>query len=456
MKTRHYLILSFLLILFTSLSIQATTSNEIKFFYNEDKVSLTVEKCIEIGLEYSQSFYASAMDVKIADAKYKEIKTQLLPSLKLEGSYSRLSKIPPFEVNIEIPGLPPMNFVISDTILNYYNLKLSLQQPLFTGFALENAVKAARLGSMAAQEIHAKNRSELIFNIKNAYWSLYKAMEFKKLVDENVQLIEAHLNDVQRFFDQGLAKLNDVLKIQVQLSAMKVTQVETKHGVHLARMALNNLLGLPLDKEIELASRIEVVEETLPDAASQVQKALAKRSEMKAMDFNLQAAGAAVKIARAAYFPQLYLAANYYYSNPNQRIMPIQAKFNDTWDISLGLSLNLWNWRATAHQVVQANAQLSKVQAVESQLKDMITLEVQQNYYDLLLTREKIDLSEQNVKQAEENYRITNERFKAGLTPNSELLDAEVALLQAKVSRTEAFIDYELARARFHKSTGEQ
>lgn len=456
MKFKHSLILLLLLFLFAKPAIPAVSDDEIKKFYTDDKISLTVEKCIEIGLEYSQSFYASAMDVKIAEAKYKEMRTQLLPSLKLEGSYTRLSKIPPFEVNISIPGLPPMNFVISESILNYYNLKMSLQQPLFTGLALENAVKAARLGSLAAKEIHAKDRSELIFNIKNAYWSLYKAMEFKKLIDENVQLIEAHLNDVQRFFDQGLAKLNDVLKIQVQLSSMKVTQVETKQGVHLAMMALNSLLGLPLDKEIELVSKVEVVEETLPDAASQVQKALVARSELKAMDYNRQAAAAAVKIARAAYFPQLFLVGNYYYSNPNQRVMPIQAKFKDTWDVSLGMSLNLWNWRATAYQVAQANAQLAKVRAVESQLKDMVTLEVQQNYFDLLLNKEKTAVSEQNVKQAEENYRITNERFKAGLTTNSELLDAEVALLQAKVGRTQAFIDYELSRARFHKSTGEK
>ena len=212
MKFKHSLILSLLLFFFASLAIQAVSDDEIKKFYNDEKISLTVEKCIEIGLEYSQSYYASAMDVKIAEAKYKEIKTQLLPSLKLEGSYTRLSNIPPFEVNIDIPGLPPMNFVISESILNYYNFKMSLQQPLFTGLALENAVKAARLGSLAVKEIHAKDRSELIFNIKNAYWSLYKAMEFKKLIDENVQLIEAHLNDVQRFFDQGLAKLNDVIE----------------------------------------------------------------------------------------------------------------------------------------------------------------------------------------------------------------------------------------------------
>jgi outer membrane protein TolC len=197
------------------------------------------------------------------------------------------------------------------------------------------------------------------------------------------------------------------------------------------------------------------VEETIPEAGSAVQKALIARSELKAMDYNRQAAAAAVKIARAAYFPQLFLVGNYYYANPNQRIMPVQAKFKGTWDISLGLSLNIWNWNATAHQVGQAYAQLEKVRAVESQLKDMITLEVQQNYFDLLLNKEKIGVSEQNVTQAEENYRITNERFRAGLTTNSELLDAEVALLQAKVSRTQAFIDYELARARFHKSVGQ-
>ena len=234
---------------------------------------------------------------------------------------------------------------------------------------------------------------------------------------------------------------------------MKVTQVETKQGVRLAMMALNSLLGLPLDKEIELVSKVEVVEETLPDAVSQVQKALVVRSELKAMDYNRQAAAAAVKIARAAYFPQLFLVGNYYYSNPNQRVMPIQAKFKDTWDVSLGMSLNLWNWRATAYQVAQATAQLAKVRAVESQLKDMVTLEVQQNYFDLLLNKEKIAVSEQNVKQAEENYRITNERFKAGLTTNSELLDAEVALLQAKVGRTQAFIDYGFYRARYHRSS---
>jgi outer membrane protein len=456
MKMKNYVIVLCMWILVGSVSLTAITEDELKQVHNDGKILLTVEKCVEIGLVYSKSYYSSLMDVQIADAKFKETRTKQLPSLKLTGSYTRLSNIPPFRVDFELPGLPAMHFVISDTILNSYNFQLTLQQPLFTGFAVENAVKASRLGSKAAKELYSRDRNELIYNIKNAYWSLYKAIEFKKLIDENVQLIDAHYKDIQRFFDQGLAKLNDVMKIRVQLSSMKVSQLETNQNVRLAMMSLNSLLGISLDKEIEPVSKIEAASETLGDVPAEVAKALAKRSEIKAMGYNLEAAKAAIKIARSGYFPQLALVADYYYSNPNTRIMPVEKKFKDTWDLSLGLSYDVWNWKSTAYQVAQANSQFLKAKAGESQLKDMITLEVQQNYFDLLQAKEKIDMSEESVKQAEENYRITHERFKAGLTTNSELLDAEVALLNTKVSRTEAFIDYMLAKARFHKSIGEE
>lgn len=452
MKWKYFLVVLLVVVL---QPMWAMTQDEIRSVYSSDTVALTVEQCIEIGLVYSKSLYASLMNVQAADAKARETGTKLLPSLKVEGSYTRLSKVPPFEVVIDMPPLEPMKFVIAETILNFYNLKVGLQQPLFTGFALESAVKAARQSALAARQTYYKDKNELIYNIKNAYWTLYKAQEMKKLLDENVQLIETHLADVQRFFEQGLAKNIDVLKVQVQLSNTKVGQLEAGHGVRLAMMALDSLLGLPLEKEIRLSSTVQAGK-AAPAAEEAVKRALQDRFELKAMDHTLNAATAAVKFARSGYYPQVALMGNYYYSNPNQRIQPMQTKFKDSWDISVGLTFDLWNWGATSHQVAQAKAQLNQVRAGKEQLKDGIVLEVRQNYFDLLLSREKIALSESTVKQAEENYRITSERFKAGLTNNSELLDAEVALLQAKVNHTQALIDCELAGARLSKSMGHE
>ena len=72
----------------------------------------------------------------------------------------------------------------------------------------------------------------------------------------------------------------------------------------------------------------------------------------------------------------------------------------------------------------------------------------------MLRSKESISVANDNVKQAEENYRVTDQQFKNGLTLNSELLDAEVALLQAKTNYVQSLVDYELAVAQLEKSVG--
>ncbi len=88
-------------------------------------------------------------------------------------------------------------------------------------------------------------------------------------------------------------------------------------------------------------------------------------------------------------------------------------------------------------------------------MKDGVILEVTQNYLSVQEAKERKLVAEKGVKQAEENYRITDDKYKKGLTPNSELLDAEVALLQAKLNLTQSLVDYELSTARLTKSIGE-
>jgi outer membrane protein TolC len=87
-------------------------------------------------------------------------------------------------------------------------------------------------------------------------------------------------------------------------------------------------------------------------------------------------------------------------------------------------------------------------------LKDAVVLEVTQSYLNLLQAKEKLSVTEFSVKQAEENYRVSSELFKQGLTLNSELLDAEVALLQAKTNYVQTMVDLELAQANLEKSVG--
>jgi outer membrane protein len=86
---------------------------------------------------------------------------------------------------------------------------------------------------------------------------------------------------------------------------------------------------------------------------------------------------------------------------------------------------------------------------------DGVTLDVTQSYLGIQKAKERKAVSEKGVQQAEENYRIMTGKYKQGMAANSELLDAEVALLQAKLNLTQSLVDYELAIAQLTKAVGE-
>lgn len=410
---------------------------------------LTIDESIQIGLENSELIHSSQMKVNYAEAKLKETNTYRLPSLKLNAAYTRLSEINPFILNT-----PFGRFDIQPSIVNTYNIKLSLQQPIFTGFKLASSSNIAGYNYEAQKQVYTKEEQQLILDIKNAYWNLFKVIKVKNVVDENIDLIKAHLSDVKNFFDNGLATKNDVLKVQVQLAEAQLRQIDADNGVKLARSNLNNVIGLPLSTQVEIQSDVTTEDYNITDLNKMISRAMENRPELKEMDFRMKAGESGVTLAESNWYPQIYLAGNYNYAKPNQRIFPLEDKFNGTWDVSVGLSWDIWNWLATSDQTEQAETQLEQVKDGYKSLKDGITLEVTQSYLNLLKAKERILASNQTVHQAEENYRVTNETFKNGLALNSDLLDAEFALFQAKTNYIQSLADYELAKASLEKSIG--
>ena len=160
----------------------------------QEQLSLTLERAIQLGIENSKSLHASSMKVRYADAKRSEANASRLPSLKASGVYTRLSNVPPFEISVPNIG----KFTVNQSILDNYNLKLSLQQPIFTGFGLESRANAADYSAQAAEQDNKKDKTDLVYNVQLAYWNVYKATEFKKVVDENVDRKSTRLNSIHR------------------------------------------------------------------------------------------------------------------------------------------------------------------------------------------------------------------------------------------------------------------
>jgi outer membrane protein TolC len=415
----------------------------------QEKLSLTVEQAVEIGLQKSKTLHSSLMRSKSSSARVSEVNALRLPSLKLAAVYRRLSEVAPF--SIQGPTGP---ITIAPNILDNYVTQLTLAQPLFTGFRLSSSSAIAGYTASATEEEFNKDKNELIFNIKNAYWNLFKAAQMKKVMDENVMMVKAHLNDANNLMKAGMMTRNDLLKLEVQLSDMMFRQIDAENAAKLAMVALNSTMSISLDTDIDIISVANISAADYDQLSRLISSAVEKRNEIKSADYRIKAGEAGVTLAKSSWYPQISVYGNYYYSRPNQRIFPSKDEFKDTWDAGVNISMNIWDWLTTAYQTEQAEASLAQAVDGLGIIKDNITLEVTQNYLNMNQSKKKIEISELTVKQADENMRITSDKFKNGLATSSEVIDAETAQSTAKINYMNSIVDYELAKARLDKSVG--
>ncbi len=420
----------------------------------QDRKNLSLEEAIQTGLEKSPVIAISEMAVQSAEARAREAETALFPSLRVDGSYQRLSDVPEFTLDVPLPGMPANGVEIFPNIVDHYNVRVSLQQPVFTGFRLRGNRDASRYNAEAEQYGHSADKNELEYAVTRAYWNAYRAKESERIVAASIDQLNEHLKNVKNFYEEGMITRNEVLKVQVQVSNTNVRLIEARNKVRVALLQLNNLIGLPLETEIELTSdpQYEYIHtQTIDDY---VKTAMSDNPEMRELELRKQMGESALRVARSGWYPQIYLTGGYYYQRPHQRYLPLRDEFNDSWDIGVTVSFNVWNWGATSHRSSQARAQLRQTEYALEKRRDDLTVEVAQEYLNVESASEQVEAAHIALEQAEENYRVTNDLFKEEMVVNADVLDADVALVQARMSYIEALVRYEIAQAGLKKAIG--
>lgn len=175
---------------------------------------------------------------------------------------------------------------------------------------------------------------------------------------------------------------------------------------------------------------------------------------MQALESRVEASRAGLMAARGNWWPQLFLSANYYYSKPNARYLPALAEFKDSWDVGVTMQFDLWNWGQTGYESDQAQAAMAQNQTLLDQLKENVTLEVRRQLLAWRRAQEKVEVTRLGVDQAEENLRTFDDKFRSGAATSTDLLDANVSLLQARTNLTGALVEQELALARLRRAAG--
>ncbi|HMD13653.1 MAG TPA: TolC family protein, partial [Bacteroidota bacterium] len=305
-------------------------------FFGQIPQRLSLEDAIKLGQERSKMLSISRTKVETASARSSESNANLLPSITVAGGYSRLSDVTPFEIPAGLLG-NPQPLVISPVVLDNYSSRITVQQPIFTGFKLRSNARAAEYIAKASESDYKNDKADLTLNVTSAYWSLYQNLETKKLSDENVNRLQTYHNDTKNLMNAGMATRNDLLKIEVQLSNAKLMQIDALNDVDVAMMNLNNIIGQPIETQIELTSA--------PNDTTRIfggrlypellEQAFNSRPDVQSLQSRIEASKATVTAAQGNYFPQIFLTGNYYYNRPNSRYFPTIDEFKSTWDIGV-------------------------------------------------------------------------------------------------------------------------
>jgi outer membrane protein TolC len=414
---------------------------------------LTIDEAVDLGMSYNKQLKVSQSKVAVSGMKYKQELGMLAPAISINSSITHNS------TNIPVLGFPggvfgPKPEIIAATLHDYYLNSLNISQVVFAGLRGWNTLKMTREQTMAANYDLAADRLNARNNIIVAYYNHYKLIQSKKVVDENIKVLQQRLKDVQNLQTVGMALKNDLLQVQLSISNLQQSAAEVQSGIDVSNYNMVVMLGLPDTTQIEIVEAGLLSDKPAFDLSGGMKNALVKRPEVKAADNRLTTSHRMLKIARGYYSPVISGGFNYYYNNPNQRIFfESHSEFDHSWDIGVKLSWNITNLFTTQFQTKEAKLNIQQAEAQHDMLTDNIKMEVNANYSAYKLALDKIELNKQSIEQATENQRLTKDQYTNGIKNITDMLNADNQVIVSEINLLNAKIDAEIAYAKLLKAT---
>jgi outer membrane protein TolC len=414
-------------------------------------VRLTLPDAIERALRASHRIGEGRARQEAATAAVASRSAADMPTVSLLGGYMRTNHVDEYA----IPGgaLKPPTVIYPDVPDNW-RTRLDLQWPIYTFGRFQALERSARSEATAAEKDVNTSTADVRLDATRAFWALVTASESVRVVEEALALVEAHLRDVKNMRDAGLLAPNDVLSVEARRSRQQVQLIEARNMRDVAEADLRRVTGLEPDVAITIDATLEGPAADLPTYDRLLAEARAGRSERQALQARVDAIGERRTAVAAGLKPTIAVAAGFDYSRPNPRIFPRAAEWNDSWDVGVNVAWPLWDGGRVKADVAEVSANQRAVGQRLAEFDSVLDFEVKQRRLDLEAAREATRASTDEVAAAAEARRVVSERFTAGLVTNTEVLDAQQALLVAQFDRTRALATTRLAEARLDRAVG--
>lgn len=416
---------------------------------------LTLRQAVDLALRSSPLAAALVAGEREAEARIHQAHAGYLPRVQFSESLQRGNNpVFVFGSLLTQRRFSGANFAIGSLnhpdAMNNYQSQLTVEQVVFDARQTSRGVQAARFTRQIAGEDTRRSHSDIILNVLRSYFGVTLAEKNLEVARQSVDSARADLERADSIYRSGRSTRADSLALRVHLADMAEQHIRATNDLAVARAALNDALGVSLDRTFELTTPLES-SVGAPEGTLEEYRRLAaeNRPELRQAELARRLARTQQQIAGANYWPQVVFQGIVEADTEN-----FATRGGANWFTAVTLRWNLWNGGETKARVEEARFAESRAESLRKRADSAIQLEVLKAYLARSAAAQRVEVASAAVAEAEEAHRIIQSRYQVGLSIITELLRSEAALTAARTRRLAAVYDHRIAAAALEYAEG--
>ncbi|MGD8782085.1 MAG: TolC family protein [Ignavibacteria bacterium] len=421
--------------------------------------TLSLAECRQRALEHSQNIKSAQANLESVEIEHTLSKRARLPNFDFSAGYHYMDD----PKLMAIPGhvLPTTQGTISDvyspaytknlTYHNSYEATIGMSLPIYLGGKLSCARQIADNAKRIAGSNVELNKTGVLIQIEQQYWTLVSLFEQKKLAQNSVKFLESVVKDMSNMYENGIVTKNEVLKAQVERNNAKLFLISVSDNIEILKMSINQFIGNDIDTRLFIEDSVIQISEPEANIAFNPDY-LGNRNEIKILLQQIEINKTTQKMVRSDYLPQLVSYANYTLQSSNH-LSEDEKEF--TWNAGLSLSIPIFHWGASSLKIDQAKLKTESIGYTLDRTKELLSLEIKQAIFNLEEAYTKLNFTKDALLQSEENLHLETNRLKQELVTTTDLLNAQVQWQKAYADYIAAKAQVKIQQMLYKKAIGE-
>ena len=392
------------------------------------------------ALNTNHQIKAAQANIDVSQEQLQAAEGQNLPDLNVGTGYTQYNETPSAKTSIEGKATQ-----FSMQQMGSVKAQAMATLPIYTSGKITHKINAAQATLDATQASEKVATLNLKMQVADSYIAVLRLEDAVQVAQSHIHSLESHQKDVKNLFELGVVAKNDVLAADVELLNAKQLLMQAANVYDNAKARYNQLLTRPLTAKVELAKQVPELPKTTLENLNQ--SALNQRPELLVLNEQIESLHEQTKAMKAGLMPQVALNGGYQYQQNRYQA------YEGLWQANVGVDWKLYDG-STNHKGEALEKQALVLKEQHEELSGQILLQIRQAWLDSQETQQRLQVAKQTILQADENLKVTTDRYQQGLATHTEVIQAEDLRTITHNNLNNANYDFALAGLRIKRAVG--